>query len=95
MFSKIFVLKNFANFTGKHLYWSNNVAETPTQVFSCAACEMFNNSFLKKHLRLLLLMKPLCLIEIHWKKGQSKLTRTSPRTDLHIANSVKTEDTVK
>ena len=52
------VLKNFAKFTGKHLYQSlffNKVAslqacdfikkETLAQVFSCEFCEIFKNTF--------------------------------------------------
>ena len=47
MFLKIGVLKNFANFTGKHLCWSLFLIETPTQVFSCKICEIFKNFFLQ------------------------------------------------
>ena len=45
------VLKNFAKFTEKHLYWgllkiklqgSGPQKETPTQVLSCEFCEIFN-----------------------------------------------------
>ena len=49
------VLKNFAKFTGKHLWWRlflNKVAginfikrETPAQVFSCGFCEDFKNTW--------------------------------------------------
>ena len=54
------VFKNFASFTGKYLCWSfffNKVAgqdpasslkETPTQVFSCEICEIFNNTYFKE-----------------------------------------------
>ena len=53
MFFKIVVLKIFANFTGKHLNWSlfltkfftNFIKITPTQVFSCAMCKIFKNTF--------------------------------------------------
>ena len=54
MFFKISVLKNFANFIGKHQYWSIFLTkllawrpatllkkETPTQVFSCEICKIF------------------------------------------------------
>ena len=43
------VLKNFANFTGKHLCWSlfNKVAG----LFSCEICEIFKNTYLEEHLR--------------------------------------------
>ena len=59
MFFRTGVLKNFAIFTGKHLYWSlfcigvsllesegcNFIKETPTQVFSCEYHEIFKNTF--------------------------------------------------
>ena len=58
MFFKIGALKNFVNFTGKHLCWSlffNKVTglqacnfikkETPMQVFFCEICEIFKNTF--------------------------------------------------
>ena len=58
MFFKIGVLKNFANFTGKHLCCSLflitlkawrpvqlHQRETPTQMFSCEICESFKNAF--------------------------------------------------
>ena len=57
MFFKIVALKNFANFTGKHLYRSlflnkvagfrnsNFIKKTPTQVFSSAVAEIFKNTF--------------------------------------------------
>ena len=42
------VLKNFANFTGKHLCWSLSlIRETPTQVFSCEICEFCRTPILK------------------------------------------------
>ena len=57
MFFKIGVLKNcklqtFVNFTGKHLCWSlflttfftDFIKNTPTQVFSCEICKIFNNT---------------------------------------------------
>ena len=43
------VLKNFANFAGKHLCWS--LLETETQVFSYEICEFFKNTYFEKHLR--------------------------------------------
>ena len=43
MFFKIAIFKNFAIFTGKVL--RRCLRETPTQVFSCEYCEIFNNSF--------------------------------------------------
>ena len=57
MFFKTGVLKRFANFAGKHLCWSLflkslqavglqlHKKKTPTEVFSCAVCEIFNNTF--------------------------------------------------
>ena len=50
--SKIGVLKNFANATGKHLCWSLFLK---TQVLSCEICEIFKNTFLTEQLRWLLL----------------------------------------
>ena len=56
MFYRIGVLKNFANFIRKHLYWSNKfkslfpsglqlyLKETPAQVFPCEICEIFKNT---------------------------------------------------
>ena len=53
---KIGVLKNFAIFTGKHLYWSLSLLkETPTQMFSSAYCKIFKNSFFVEQLQWLLL----------------------------------------
>ena len=51
---KIAILKSSTIFTGKHLCWSFfwiKLQETPTQVFSCECCEVFKNTFFKKHLR--------------------------------------------
>ena len=57
-----FILKSFANFTGKHLCWSlflkNLQAEglqlylkkTPTRVFSCEIREIFKNTFFTEYL---------------------------------------------
>ena len=42
-FLKISVLKNFANFTGKHLCWSLFLIKR--QLFSCEICEIFKNIF--------------------------------------------------
>ena len=57
MFFKIGVLKNFVNFSRKHLRWSLFLIklhgwkclqlyekETPTQLFSCEICEIFKNT---------------------------------------------------
>ena len=47
MFFKISVLKNFANFTGKHRLRPDNFIknETQTYVFSCKICEIFKDNF--------------------------------------------------
>ena len=58
MFFKIGLLKSFANFLGKHQCWSLfsiklqgwkglelYYKETPTLVFPCEICEIFNNTF--------------------------------------------------
>ena len=64
LFFKIRVLKNFVNFTGKHLCWSlflslsvgvSLLKETPTQVFFSEIYEIFKNIFFTEHLRWLLL----------------------------------------
>ena len=48
-------LENFAVFIGKHLCWNHfskkfqfYTKETPTQVFFCIYCEVFNNSFFNR-----------------------------------------------
>ena len=54
VFCKKDVLKNFAKFTGKHLYqclFLNKVAEDLAQVFSCEFCEIFKNTFSSEHLQ--------------------------------------------
>ena len=66
---KIDVLKNFAKFTGKHLYQSlffNKVADLRpvtllkkkalAQVFSCKFCEILKNTFFTEHLWWLFLL---------------------------------------
>ena len=58
MYFKMGVLKNFANFTGKHLCWSlflikvltNFIKNSPTQVFSCEMWKNFKNTFSTEHL---------------------------------------------
>ena len=62
MFFKIDLLKNSANFTGKHLCWSLFLIKfqafrsvTPAQVFSCDICEIFKNTIFTEHLQWLLL----------------------------------------
>ena len=42
------VLKNFANFTEKHLCWSLFLIEM--QVFTCEICEIFKNTFFEERL---------------------------------------------
>ena len=52
MFFKIGVLKNFANFTEKHLCWrlfltnffTDLIKNTPTQVFPCEISKIFKNT---------------------------------------------------
>ena len=67
MFFKIGVLKNFANFTGKHLCWSVFLInlEAFSQLFSCKICKIFKNTFFTKHLRWLLLSIFCWLTRIH------------------------------
>ena len=50
MFFKIGTLKNFAIFTGKHLWWIC-YKENPTQVFSCEYSKIFKNTYFEEHLR--------------------------------------------
>ena len=65
MYFKIGVLKDFANFTGKHLCWSlflikvltNFIKNSPIQVFSCEMWKNFKNTFSTEHLQWLLLSK--------------------------------------
>ena len=60
MFCKKGVLRNFANFTRKHLSQSlflNKVAGiSPAQVFSCEFCKFLRTPFLTEHPRWLLLI---------------------------------------
>ena len=51
VFRKKDVLKNLANFTGKHLYRSLFLIKTLTQVFSCEICKNFKNTYFEKHMR--------------------------------------------
>ena len=55
-------LKNFADFTGKHLYVSLfliklpeglqlYLKETPTQLFSCEICQIFEDTYFDEYLR--------------------------------------------
>ena len=63
MFFKICVLKNFENFTGKHLCWSlfltNFIRDTTTLVFSCEIWKNLKNTFSTEHLQWLLLSKEI------------------------------------
>ena len=64
VFCKKSVLKNFANFTGKHLCWSIFIIklqafnlqvfkkETPAQVLSCEVCETFKNNYFEEYLQM-------------------------------------------
>ena len=49
------VLKNFANFTGKHLCWPSgrqpDYKETLIQVFFCEICRIFRNKCFEYHLQ--------------------------------------------
>ena len=57
------VLKNFANFTEKHLCWSLFLIKlqavnlqvlykkTPTQGLSCEVCETFKSTYFQEHLQ--------------------------------------------
>ena len=46
------VLKNFTNFTGKHLFRPNTLLkETPAQASSWEICEIFKNLYFEEHLR--------------------------------------------
>ena len=51
--TKIALLKNFERFTGKHLPSGLQVyyKETPTQVFSCDYCKIFQNSYFEEHMQ--------------------------------------------
>ena len=69
MFFKV-VLKNFANFTGKHLCWSlfnkafiKFIKKTPTQVFSCEICKIFKKNFFY---RKPLVADSVCNVRISW-----------------------------
>ena len=59
MFCRKSVLRNFAEFTGKHLCQSLlfNKEETLALVFSCEFCELFKSTFFTEHLRWLLLKR--------------------------------------
>ena len=65
MFFQKFLLKNFANFAGKHLCWSlflikfltNFTKDTPTQVFSCEFWKKFKSPISTEHLQWLLVSK--------------------------------------
>ena len=47
----VYVLKNFAKFTGKHLCQSLFFKkETPTEVLSYKICKIFKNTYFKEHL---------------------------------------------
>ena len=62
------VLKNFTNFTERHLCWSVLSIELsglqlyqkvyPTQVFGCGICEIFKHTYFEKHL----LLKPVQIL---------------------------------
>ena len=64
VFCKKAVLKNFAKFTGKHLYWACNLSkkEKPTQVFPCDF--FLKNRFFTEHIRWLLLFALIFIFPI-------------------------------
>ena len=69
---KIAALKNFAIFTGKHLYWSLFLIElqeeTPTQVFPVNVAKFLRAPILKnicKQLLLKLVLFPFCYLQEH------------------------------
>ena len=80
MFFKIGVLTNFANFTGKHLYWILFLIkkETPTQVLSCEVSEIFNTFFQNIFLQSLLL--------VFWKSGENFSPRQLTNSTLAVNN---------
>ena len=73
VFCKKAFLKNFANFTEKHLCWSlsliklqaSGVFLTPTQVFSYEICKIFKNICFEEHLRVIV-STFLHFIESEW-----------------------------
>ena len=74
---------------GSSMCFPVNIA-TPTQVFSCAYCEIFKNSFFIKHLWWLLLfisMAPIISVLVsvllqrkHWYKGEHGYKRVQRRS---------------
>ena len=50
MFFKIGVLKNFAIFKGKHVWWIY-LKENRTQVVFCEYCKIFKNTYFEEHPR--------------------------------------------
>ena len=75
MFFRISFLKNLAIFTGKNLCWSI------LNVFSCEYCEIFKNSFFKKHLWWLLLSLKDPELSLHYFKTLTEKTNKSQRTN--------------
>ena len=63
VFCKKVVLKNFADFTGKHPFSSffliklqawrpaTLLKKTPAQIFSCEICRIFKNTYFQEHLQ--------------------------------------------
>ena len=45
------ILINFANFTGKHLYWSLFLIKLHAFWCSCEICKIFKNTSFEEHLR--------------------------------------------
>ena len=80
VFCKKGILKNFANFTGKHLCWSLfliklqawrlavSTLSTLTDVFPCKWCKTFKNTYFEEYLRLLLTDTNCILLLSPWCK---------------------------
>ena len=83
-----YVLKNFANFTGKHLFWSlpfftklqSFRPATPTQVISCEIREIHKNNCFEEHVNdcfCILLLHHILILTIHCSTRFSVLQLTS------------------
>ena len=44
------ILKNFAKFTGKHLWPATLIKKAVAKVFSCECCKISNNTVFTEHL---------------------------------------------
>ena len=94
-FFKKDVLKNFVNFTRKHLCWSRFLIKlawrpatllkkTPTQVFSYEICKILKNTFFTEHLWSMLMIVTICIIQL-CNKSVIK-NKTCHHEKLYIAN---------